>query len=422
VAAPGDDAGLEDYVRIALENNPGVKAARQSWMAAYRRLDQVTALPDPRLTLGYFLESVETRVGPQDWTVSVAQKFPWFGKLDLQGQMAVQTAHAQFYRYQAARLALAYDVRDTYYEYWYLSRAIQTVRRMQEIVAHLEQVATAEYKANRAPYGTVMKAQVELGKLEDRLQTLQAMREPISARLAAAMALPAESPLPWPRELDAEVFDAQDDEVLQWVREGNPRLAAMAHEELARMHAVDRAELERYPDVTVALKYIDTDGAIGPTPESGKDPVMASVSVNLPIWVRKYAAAEQEARERHKAAAERRLDESNTLAADARMALYNMRDAHRRQELYAGTLVPKARQALEAQETAFSAGTASFQELLDAERVLLEFQLEQHRARADRARHLARLQMMAARPLISQQGAVTPAQKPSEATQGENDE
>ena len=67
---PPKDAALEDYVRIAMENNPGVEAARQSWMAAYRRLDQVTALPDPRLTIGYFLESVETRVGPQDWTVA----------------------------------------------------------------------------------------------------------------------------------------------------------------------------------------------------------------------------------------------------------------------------------------------------------------------------------------------------------------
>jgi outer membrane protein TolC len=164
------------------------------------------------------------------------------------------------------------------------------------------------------------------------------------------------------------------------------------------MDSIELAEIQRYPDLTFGLQYIDT-GASGPAPDRGKDPVLATVSVNVPLWVEKYAAAEQEARERRAATANRRMDRENNLRAEARMALYQVRNAARRVRLFRDALVPKARQALEAQETAFSAGTTTFQQLLDAERVLLEFELEQHRAAADRAQRLAQLQMMAGRPL-----------------------
>jgi outer membrane protein TolC len=291
-------------------------------------------------------------------------------------------------------------VRNTWHEYWYLAQAIETVERMMQIVSHLEQVATSEYKANRAPYGTVLKAQVELGKLDDRVKTLRDMREPTSARLAAALNLPHDTLLPWPETVEVEDLNATDDQVLKWVQKGNPELAALAHEELANVHGIERAELQRYPDVTLGLQYVDTDSArMSGVSDSGKDPVLASLSVNVPIWADKYAAAEQEARERRRATANRRMDRENELNAEARMVLYQMRDAGRRMRLFRDTLVPKARQALEAQETAFSAGTTTFQQLLDAERVLLEFELEQHRAAANRAQRLAQLQMMAGRPL-----------------------
>ena len=45
-------------------------------------------------------------------------------------------------------------------------------------------------------------AQLELGKLDDRLRTLEALREPIGARLNAALNRSAQQPLPWPGSRD----------------------------------------------------------------------------------------------------------------------------------------------------------------------------------------------------------------------------
>jgi len=52
------------------------------------KIEQVRTLPDPKLTYAYYFLEVETRVGPQRQSFSLAQTFPWFGKLQLRGDAA----------------------------------------------------------------------------------------------------------------------------------------------------------------------------------------------------------------------------------------------------------------------------------------------------------------------------------------------
>jgi len=79
--------------------------------------------------------------------------------------------------------------------------------------------------------------------------------------------------------------------------------------------------------------------------------------------------------------------------------LYRFRDADRRLELYARSLVPKGEESVEASDTAYRTGAGTFLDLLDAQRGLLEFELEAARAEADRGRALAELERLTGAPL-----------------------
>ena len=94
---------LPDLVRYATEHNAGLQAAYHDWQARLLRIPQVTALPDPKLSFGHFIRSVETRVGPQQNRFGIAQAFPWFGKLKLRGDQVAQQAEANFQRLESAR-------------------------------------------------------------------------------------------------------------------------------------------------------------------------------------------------------------------------------------------------------------------------------------------------------------------------------
>jgi outer membrane protein TolC len=134
--------------------------------------------------------------------------------------------------------------------------------------------------------------------------------------------------------------------------------------------------------------------------DSGKDPIMATVAINLPIWRSKYRAQEREALLRRSALLDQREDKGNGLEGDAALALYHYQDAARKIGLYGDTLLPKAEQSLAVAQQAFEAGKTDFMTLIDAQRVLLEFRLAVAKARADQGKRFAELQMLTGAGLL----------------------
>jgi cobalt-zinc-cadmium efflux system outer membrane protein len=425
--ALNEESTVSDYLEYAALNNPGLEAAFNSWKAALEKVPQVRALPDPRFTYAYFVKEVETRAGPQRHKFGLAQMFPWFGKLDLKGNVALEAANAVRQQYEAAKLKLFFEVKDAYYEYYYLARAISVTEEHMQLVSYLESVARTEYRAGAAPYGAVIKAQVELGKLEDRLSTLRDFRSPVVARLNEALNMPFNRLLPWPKAIPEEKVVFSDEELLTWLKESNPDLKAIGFTVKKEKTAIDLAKKSYYPDITLGVEYINTNPALAmaPDPETGerprvkddgKDPVIAMVSINLPIWYGKYRAGEREARARYLTAVGNRSNRENSLIAGLKMVIYNFHDAERKIDLYRDSLIPKAEQALNVIQQAFAGGRTDFLDVVDAERTLLEFQLSFERALANRAQHLASIEKLIGRavPRIESDAPVLKNEKPDE--------
>jgi hypothetical protein len=80
-------ATLQGLIKYAVENNPGLKAARLEWARVIQKYPQVTSLEDPMLTYTYPIEEIETRLGPQDQVFMLSQRFPFPGKLGLKGEV-----------------------------------------------------------------------------------------------------------------------------------------------------------------------------------------------------------------------------------------------------------------------------------------------------------------------------------------------
>lgn len=393
------ESTLEDYLVYAALNNPDLEAAFHQWQAALKKIAQARSLPDPELSYGYFIREVETRVGPQQQRLGLSQMFPWFGKLGLRGQVASQEAMAAEQQYEAAKLRLFYQVKEAYHEYSYLGRAIAIARENVELLTYLESVARTKYKAGAGAHAGVIRAQVELGKLENRLRSLEDLKRPLVARLNASLNRSSDAALPLPESISEKRVSFSDEELIAWLKEDNPELKALAFVAAKEEKAVRLAKKESYPDFMLGVEYIDTDRAIMPTRDSGKDPVVAKLSINLPIWQAKYRALAEERRRRQEAAVARRTNRENQLMADLQMALYRFRDAERKIDLYRDTLIPKAEESLSVTQQGFAADRADFLDLIDAQRVLLDFQLSHERALADRAQSLAEIESVVGRDI-----------------------
>ncbi len=395
-----DDSTLSDYLAYAALKNPDLKAAFHRWKAELERILQVTSLPDPRFTYKYFIEEVETRVGPQRQALRISQMFPWFGKLKLKGQMADSNAKAAHSAYEAKKLKLFYEVTDAYCLYYYLVKAVEIVRNNHKLVARLEAITRTRYKTSSAAHSNMIRAQVELAKLDDRIEELEELLAPAVARLNAALNRPSDAPLVVPQRLSVGRISLDDKTVIGMVFTSNPELASLAHQIDRRRHAVDLAKKAYYPDITLGLDFIDVADPLPPKgdgegpSDAGKDAWIVSLSMNLPIWQEKYRAGEREAMHRYFAAVRARRNKENALSAEVRMALYAYHDAHRKVDLYGKTLIPKADQWVKATDASFRAGKVMFLDLIDAELAMLEFELSYERSIADTVIRLAELDLL----------------------------
>ena len=389
-------AELSDHLAYAALNSPELASAFARWQAALEKVPQVSALPDPRFTYSYLIREVETRVGPQRQKFGLTQTFPWFGKLDLSGDVAAAAAEVERQRYEGARRRLFREVTDAYAELYYLGRALEVTGENHELLARLEDVIRARYRTGGTPNSSLIRAQVERGKLEDRLFTLQDLRSPLSARLNALLGRPVDSEVALPGELPEESLPEPEDELLARINAVNPELIALDAEARRQAMAGDLARKQFWPDISIGVEYVQTGEARMPNVvDSGKDPFAAMLSINIPLWRGKYRAAEREASARERSVRHAGRDMELELSSRLKMAYYGYRDAERKIALYGGSLVPQGEQALAVTEEAFRAGNADFNSLIDAERVLLEFQLAHERAIADRAQRLAEIEMLA---------------------------
>jgi outer membrane protein TolC len=384
---------LDDLLRHARAHDPGLAAAFERWRAALERLPQTSTLPAPRMTLGAYLSPVETRVGPLRGRLGVSQPIPWPGKLELAGQAAHREAEAAREQLDAVRLDLDQRVRDTWYELAWLEQSTRITEGHRELLLHWESVALARLETGQVSHSDVIRAQVELGKLEDRVRTLRDLRRPLVARMNAALNRPADAhlprpgyPLPAPPVFDEAQLKAQ-------LAESSPVLRAMDQRIRAAELQVELAGKAFYPDVAVGAELGLIGGARGGgVAGSGDDTLALTLGLELPVRRDVYRAGVREAEARGRALTKTRDATRNRLSAELEMALYRMRDAHRRAELFQGSLIPKGEESVRALDTAYQTGEETFLDLIDAERVLLEFQLEAAKAESERAQALAEIQ------------------------------
>ncbi|NQT89331.1 TolC family protein [bacterium] len=398
-ALPRLEGGLDDYVTYALLRNPGLRAAYERIVIVLERVPQVTALPDPVLRYAYFVNEVETRVGPQRHRLGLMQVFPGFGKRQLRGEVALAEADVAFQRYLEARAELILRVRDTWYELAWLGRAVAITRENLEIMKYIESVARSRYRVNKTPYADVLRAQVELNTLEDRLRTLEDMRAPLVARLNAALSRRLDAAVPWPGAIVEERLATDHAAVFAALQESNPELRALDAQLSRERLAICLAEKSGQPDYSLGLSYIETGSAEMDMSDSGKDPFIIEAGITLPLWRGKVRAAVREAEARLASTEQQLLARYDLLGADARLLLFKLHDAERRLALHRTSLIPKARQALKATETAYASAKADITDYLEAQRTLLAFRLEAERALADVAQRLAELERLVGRTL-----------------------
>lgn len=414
LAESSSTGSIEELVSQALRQNPALRSNFAEYQSMASSIQQVTGLPDPKLGYTEYLKPVETRVGPQRRAFSLSQSFPWFGSLSLKGKVVGENAEAVRSSFLNASLEVMADVKTAYYNLGYQEQAVRITRQHVSLMTQVEDVSRARYSAGSGKYTDVIKAQVELGVLMDRLAGLEDKRQPLAAVLNGLLDRPSSTvvqlgamPSPKASTLDLKLLS-------ETMATENPLLAAWDHRARASLNAGELAGKQGLPSFSLGVNYIMTGAArMDGVSDSGEDALMASLGVTIPIWQGKYDAASKVAASRYQGALSSKRGLMNKLSTSLELSHFRYRDALRKFDLYGTSLLPKGRQSLGAARTAYEAGNGSFLNLVDAQRLVLEFELTMVRARFDALIQEAVMEKLTAASIASSASSITGSSSPN---------
>ncbi len=392
----GDTNDLQIYLELSAKNNPGLKAAFESWKAALSVVPQAEALSDPRFTFTYFVEEIETRLGPQSSKIGIAQAFPWFGKLDAKKDSATAMAEAVRYDFESKKLDLFYRVKKAYYEYSYVGTALKIASENKKLLVHYESIARTKYQTSTAMHPDVIRAQIELALIDDVIQNLQGLQEPLVSELKNAMNLDKGAErieFDWPVKLQLHEVNMDQEAIMSNIIHSPVILGLGQKVEAARANEKLAAKTT-YPDITVGVDWINIDKPDTEIENGGKDAVALMFGMNIPLWSGKNNAVKSQAAAVARNREYSRQQELNDRYSQAEKLIYEINEAKRKIKLYGSVLGQKANDLVITSEAAYRSGTLEFFSLIDAQRLQLKYKLNYERAVVDYMQKISELEKL----------------------------
>ena len=386
---------LPALIKLAVQRNPKLKAARLTWGAALAKVPQAKAWPDPMISYLHYGESVETRVGPQEHRWGVTQKLPFPGTLKTAGKVALEKAKIAQIKHELVLRDLIVDVKTSFHELAYLERAVSITEQNRKLMLQANKVVNALYGKDEATLNDVLKAQAQAAQLQYDLVLLQELVAVEKAQLAALLDLPVKTSfgktvVPPPQTLKMS-FEQLEERALaqrQELRIADGKIAlARRQKRLARFRNL--------PKFSLSVMKIETGEALNPNlDDSGKDAVMYGAGMTIPWNFGKNSAVVREADLKHQAAVQSRRAVANTTSAMLRKLYFRLQNSQRLLTLYEKSLIPQAKKAMSIAEKWDVDGRKDVSGFLETQSVWLNFNLARLRAQTDYQQDLAAIERL----------------------------
>ncbi len=396
---------LPDLIEEGLANNPGIRAGNSRAEAATHKIPRAGALPDPTLAvaamnlpLDSFVFDQEPMTGKQ---LQARQMIPFPGKLALRTEVARKGARVADLQVTEAENRLRRDISLTFFDLYYIDEAISTIRKNQALLREFVKVAEQKYAVGKGLQQDVLKAQVELSLMAERLINLHQRREGLEAKLNRLLNRPPTAPV---GHVEAPVLRTQKyifEQLSRQARENRPLLLAA---EVKIQQGGDLTALARrnlLPDFGVSTAY--TQRSVLQSGMGGVDYLSLGVSLNLPIYSgrkQKQKVQEQQILVRSQEENLEALQQNIDAALDRELAdLTRHADLL---ELYRSGIIPQAAQSLESTLTGYQTDKVDFLTLIASQMTLFNLELKQAHNLSDFEKDLVELEYLVGSPIQGQ--------------------
>jgi len=377
----------DELKMIAFENNAELKTLFHQWRSVLSNIAVARSLPNPLLSYTEYLEEVQTRVGPQKRKVMISQMIPWFGTLSLRGDATSKKAVLLNHKIEMVELEILKKIKGNVYDLILIDQKIDINQGHETTLKDLEKSLKGLVASGKTNLANVLRVQVEIDKLEDRILTLKAMKEPYIRNLESVINRKLQKALP--SIMTSGTIPAEHILIEQYKKNNPEWKINKTIQNLAGIN-VNLAKKKNYPDLGLGVTWIETESTT--MANSGDDPLMLTFNFSLPLWRKKINSEITSSQEVLKSYQYQSNDLYNKFLDKLKLLLFKIEDTNRKIKLYENSLIEKSKTAYIALKKSHESGETTFQNVLDAERVLLKFMLDIEISKVEREKSIIELE------------------------------
>src|SRR5437867_6258892 len=177
---------LSEAVAEALKNNPEIQAAKNKLESVRARSKQATYLEDPELNVeawGVPLNHPVKFRSANPIVLGLRQKFPFFGKLGLKGDIAAEEVNMATEEFRAKEVEVVAKGKSAYADFFMASKSIEIQKELLELFRQASLTADNLYRVGKAPQQDVLKALLEQTDALNKLNSAERDRITSQAKL-----------------------------------------------------------------------------------------------------------------------------------------------------------------------------------------------------------------------------------------------
>jgi outer membrane protein TolC len=409
---------LNQIIEEALSNNPELKGALARADAYRERPSQAASLADPRISLG--VQNIATDdfdFNSIDMTMKVielSQEVPMPGILSLKKAAALHEAHAMEKKTKEIEFSLIKQVKRAYYDLYYLKNAIAVTKDNKSLLEQFLAITETRYAVGKGIQQDVLKAQVELSKIKEKLVDFEQKRASATAELRALLNRPPEAAVADPPDIEKTPFNHTMEDLQNMAMEYNPALNDLQSILKSRESEYKLAKKEYFPSLMFTAAYGQREDAKQSRSSTARGTTMSGESVEvglpgedehrsdtfsfmvgftIPLWFHSKQS--------------RRIKETLALMEETKAhqdalkneIFFGIQDVWEREkrgskliDLYKNEIIPQARASLDSAVAGYEVGSVDFMALLDNQITLFDYQLSYYQVLADYEKDLAGLE------------------------------
>lgn len=364
---------LKELEQEAVRNSPEIKMAEKKAESAEKRTSVAAAMPDPMI--GYEIRNVgalgTSTVGKEEMSMEgmvFTQEIPFPGKLSTKGGAAGKLAEREQDNARASKFRTLSSLRSAYYDYYLAYRSTDILEQNKETMKNFQRIAETRYATGQGIQQDVLRSQLEVSMLLERLTMQEQKKESQRAMINALLGRDPRAPLGRPGDKLSTSFEQGLDELTNRAVAHSPALGAKQRMVEQSGFELSMSKKEFLPDITVSGGWF-TRGEM-------KDVYEASVMLRVPLYFWNKTAGVKAA-SADLASARYDYDAAKLMTMSRIKDLYTMaKTSERLLNLYDAGILPQARLALQSATSSYQVGKIDFLSLLESQSVLFKYQLQ----------------------------------------------